>query len=405
MYYDEQLSFVQTLLSGMQIPSHIATNPDQSISREIDRGLRAMLYGMDSYQSILHNSMSSARSNTIYRFYDEYFCRYIFMKLPDDNANSYFFIGPYLLSPISEDALHNRFYSYNFSEDLLNQINRYYTTLPIVEDENLLLIIANTLGKVLWGSPDNFETEYVDYEIPDGNNPIPYNRSAYNTEIPPFSLDIIEQNYACEKAMMEAVSQGKLHKLSAITAAVFNNGTRQRVADSLRNRKNYLIILKTLLRKAAEYGGVHPFHIDRISNYYAKQIEAVRSLNESLTLQSEMMREYCLLVKNHSLKNYSPLIGKVITLIQYDLQADLTLKTLSTRLNVSATHLSAQFKKECGCTLTEFVNRKRIDKAKSLLQTSNRLVQDIAFECGINDVNYFIRLFKKYTGITPAQFR
>ena len=205
MYYDEQLSFVQTLLSGMQIPSHIATNPDQSISREIDRGLRAMLYGMDSYQSILHNSMSSARSNTIYRFYDEYFCRYIFMKLPDDNENIYFFIGPYLLSPISEDTLYNRFSPYNFSEDLLNQINRYYTTLPIVEDENLLLIIANTLGKALWGSPDNFETEYVDYEIPDGNNPIPYNRSAYNTEIPPFSLDIIEQNYACEKAMMEAV--------------------------------------------------------------------------------------------------------------------------------------------------------------------------------------------------------
>jgi hypothetical protein len=58
-----------------------------------------------------------------------------------------------------------------------------------------------------------------------------------------------------------------------------------------------------------------------------------------------------------------------------------------------------------GCTLTEFVNRQRIDRSISLLQQTSKPVQEIAAECGIHDVNYFIKLFKKQTGFTPKHYR
>ena len=218
-------------------------------------------------------------------------------------------------------------------------------------------------------------------------------------------IDILEENYANERKLMEAVSLGKLNLLNAISSNVFNKGTEQRLNDSLRNRKNYLIILNTLLRKAAENGDVHPLHINKLSSEYARKIEMIKSINKSNQLMSEMIRNYCLLVKNHSLKQYSYLVGKVLTMISYDLSADLSLKNISSKLNVNSSYLSNLFKKECNCTLTDYVNKKRIEYAVSELHNTDKQIQTIAYECGISDTNYFIKLFKKHTGLTPSNYR
>ena len=204
---------------------------------------------------------------------------------------------------------------------------------------------------------------------------------------------------------MDAVSQGQLHKVNVIASTVFNNGTQARLDDSLRNRKNYLVILKTLLRKAAEQGGVHPVHLHKTSSYYANRIENLNSIKESLSLQEEMIREYCLLVKRHSLSQYSYVVGQAITIINYDLLADLSLKSISAQLSVSPAYFSGLFKKECGCTLTDYVNKLRLEQAVLLLRNGENQIQSIAYKCGFQDPNYFIRLFKKHTGMTPGQYR
>ena len=61
--------------------------------------------------------------------------------------------------------------------------------------------------------------------------------------------------------------------------------------------------------------------------------------------------------------------------------------------------------KETGVTLTEFVSKKRIDHAAFLLTSTNLQIQTIAQHCGIFDVNYFTKTFKKITGKTPKEYR
>ncbi len=405
MFYEPQLGFVRELLEGLHISSHIACKPEQGISSEIDLGLRALIFDEEDYAVLLQNSMSGAKPNTIYRFFDEYSCNYIFMRLPDEDRESYFFIGPYLPEPLSEADVLRKMSSLGLSDEQGRQVFRLCTSFPVVEDENLLLTVATCLGKTLWGSEDNFTIEYIDYAIFDRTSPMDIEPAGRDYTESPVSLAALEANYANERLLMEAVSQGKFHKVNVRAASVYNNGTEQRLPDSLRNRKNYLIILNTLLRKAAEYGGVHPLHIDRISSYFAKEIEKIRSIGKSLNLQEEMIRDYCLLVKRHSLRNYSYLIGRAITLIHFDLTADLSLNSVSQQLGVTPSYLSGRFKKECGCTLTDYVNKKRIEKALAMLPNFDRQVQDIAYECGIADPNYFIRLFKKHIGMTPTQYR
>lgn len=404
MNHDIPLQFTSELLQQLHISCHMVCNPQTCISSEIDLGLRKLLFNVDNYKDLLQNSMNDALPNTIYRFFDEYHCNYIFMRLPYEKGDRFFYIGPYLPAAPSEEQITKKAQSLELDDEQRKQFLRYYYRLPIVEDENLLLAISNTLGKTLWGA-DGYSVEYVDYMIPDRTEPVCVASGYGEYRETPLNLNILESNYANEKYLMDAVSQGKLHKVNAIASAVYNNGTEQRVADSLRNRKNYLIILNTLLRKAAEQGGVHPLHIDRISSSYAHKIEDIHSLEYSLHLQSEMIRNYCVLVKQHSLSKYSHIIGKTITLISYDLTADLSLKSIAEQLNVNPTYLSGLFRKECGCTLTDFVNKKRVEQAATLLSKTNKPVNVISYECGIADTNYFIKLFKKYTGHTPTQYR
>ena len=401
--HQEAIQFTQALLGNMSVASHIIKEPDKEIPSALDRGLRSLLFGESNYRRILPSSMEQAEANTVYRFVDEYQCGYIFMRLPD--AAGFLWIGPYLLAQPGEGFVRQKLDAFQLPEQYLRQVMKYYANLPLMADENLLFIIVKTLGNTLWGSPENYRFEYLGETYADhvGTEKIP---AAY-TETPdtPLHLDLLERHYEAERELMHAVSQGHLLELSAIDASVYTQGTEARLPDALRNRKNYLVILGTLLRKAAEQGGVHPLHIDRLSSQFAGKIEQLPTLESSIELQRRMIHKYCLLVRNHSLKEYSALIGRAITLIEYDLTADLSLGALARRLNVNSSYLSGLFRKETGCTLTEFVSRRRIDHAVFLLNSTQMQVQAIAAECGIQDANYFIKLFRRHMGMTPQMYR
>jgi AraC-like DNA-binding protein len=347
--------------------------------------------------------MEQARERTVYRFFDEYGCNYIFLRLPGDD--SFFFVGPYLLTLPKQAHLRKKVELMGLSEEQLRRIQLYYAALPVIEDENWILSMVNTFATLLWGSPERYRMEYVDYAIPDRYEPVPFTPGHVQNPENPLSLGTLEENYAREKQLMDAVSKGQLQMVTAVASTVFNNGAVSGISDSLRDRKNNLVILKTLLRKAAEYGGVHPLNIHRLSSHFAGQIEGLRTMKQSFALQEEMIRSYCLLVKHHSLSSYSYYVGQTITLIQYDLTADLRLKTIAEKLNVNGSYLSTLFHREVGCTLTAYINRQRIDRGIHLLQNGGKSVQEIAAECGVQDVNYFIKLFKKQTGFTPNRYR
>ncbi|MDF2513281.1 MAG: AraC family transcriptional regulator, partial [Herbinix sp.] len=91
--------------------------------------------------------------------------------------------------------------------------------------------------------------------------------------------------------------------------------------------------------------------------------------------------------------------------IDMDLTADLSLNAISEELNVNASYLSNLFKKEIGSTLTEYVNRKRVEHGILLLNSTKLQIQTIAQYCGIPDLNYFTKIFKKNIGKTPREYR
>lgn len=91
--------------------------------------------------------------------------------------------------------------------------------------------------------------------------------------------------------------------------------------------------------------------------------------------------------------------------IDANLSEDLRLHTLAQKVNVRARYLSSLFKKETGSTLTDYVNQKRVDHAAYLLTDTRLQIQTVAQYCGIMDVQYFSKIFKRITGVTPKEYR
>ncbi len=217
-------------------------------------------------------------------------------------------------------------------------------------------------------------------------------------------MRLIEQRYASENRLIEVVSQGRTQQAQLMLSR-FSRGALEQRTEPVRDVRNYSIILNTLMRKAAELGGVHPLYIHGISADFARRIERTAGWDSFQQLWDEMARSYCLLVKKHTMKQYSPLVQNVITRIDFDLSADLTLRTTAKALNVNASYLAARFKHETGTSLTDYVNRKRIEHAAFLLSSTQMTVAAVAQGCGIQDDNYFTKLFKRYNGKTPKLFR
>ena len=83
----------------------------------------------------------------------------------------------------------------------------------------------------------------------------------------------------------------------------------------------------------------------------------------------------------------------------------ISLTELSRETGVHPVTISKYFPKYVGCTLSEYRRKCKVDRALLLLQSANRSLTDIAYECGFFDQSHFIRVFKKMTGFLPAAYQ
>lgn len=92
-------------------------------------------------------------------------------------------------------------------------------------------------------------------------------------------------------------------------------------------------------------------------------------------------------------------------LLEADLSPRLSIQEQLATLGFSYAHVSRLFRRAFGTTPGEYRNTLRLERAKALLRNTRRTVAEIAYEAGFEDPAYFTRLFRRYNGISPSQFR
>lgn len=403
MHYDSVLTYVRTVLKNDHIPSSILTEPYEKIEM-LDLGLRESLFQDFDKAESFRIFTEMCAENTLYYCTDSYYCSYVVMRLPNPEQRQYFFVGPFTYTEITQKDFLSLMEELDIPAPLLPILENYYYSLALVGSENHFKNLIVTLADTIWPGSSGYSVCTLE------GNPwsIPYAREFVTdleqSHLLPMNIKALEERYEFENRCMQAVAQGNIAVIDQLCS--YGNTIRfiPRQNNALRDYKNYMIIINTILRKAAEQSAVHPVYLDRLSGKFAKKIEALTVIPNH-TLEREMLHKYCLLVRNYSLEGYSPIIQKVLNHINLNLTGDLSLKALSDMFNISAGYLSTLFKKETGNTLTDYVNKQRIEYAILLLNATDLQIQTIASYCGIYDINYFTRTFKKFKGMTPKKYR
>ena len=214
--------------------------------------------------------------------------------------------------------------------------------------------------------------------------------------------DAIRQRYEREEAFMEAVARGDDNAVH-----IQGRFALDRLPNRLRNKKNLMFVLNTLLRKSVERAKVHPLYIDAISGKWAVRIEYAQSVSQLDSYHHQMILDYCALSRKRSLAHFSPNVRAAIDCIHFNLSLpELSLKFIAKHVNINASYLSHQFNQETGMSIPEYINRLRIELAQNLLSSSKEYpVGQVASAVGIQDVNYFSKVFKRIVGCTPTIYR
>ncbi len=402
MFYEPELRFLRETFNKCRIQTIIA-DLSQPLDKADDPGLYASLIHGISPDTPLSQVLPTVLPATIYRLQDVFGCRYMYLLLPELPRNAIFAVGPYLTSTPDKQQIMQWAENRGISPARQKQLELYYDAIPILPENSQLPIMIDAFSERLWGI-GGFTVEDISLDI-NSTPSVPEAAHADPEQDALWKIKSMEQRYHYENELMDAVAKGQLHKADLLLSTFSTFHFEQRIADPLRNAKNYCIIMNTLLRKAAQQGGVHPVYLDSVSSGYAERIEQQHSLATVTPLMAEMFRGYCRLVRKHSLKDYSPPVQKALTYIDADISGNLSLSSISEALNISSSYLSTLFRKETGQTLTDYISHRRVKHAMHLLETTKLQVQTIAQHCGIMDVQYFAKVFKRVTGKTPKEYR
>lgn len=402
MNCERELSFAQKLLNNFFVSLVFLRRGMEGLPAGAATELRRLLQPEADPEDIFEALLPVCQPRIIYRRRDELDCTQLYFLVQGGEDPVIAVVGPYLSRPVTQELLRENAAKFPDPAGALPSLEKYYREVPYLTQEDQLLVVLYTLGDCLWGGGTTLQELPVHLSTP-ALSPRGLERGKSSGS--PLSMEALEGRYADEEKLMRAVSAGQTDQAAILYSRLRSREMEPRTTPPLRDMKNYFVVFNTLLRKAAEYGHVHPLYIDQVSGTFAREIEASTTPEALTALGPKMVRHYCRIVRDFSQKGHSHLISKLLILVEADLTADLSLSALARQLNVNSSYLSALFKKEVGATLTEYVGKRRVSYAMLLLETTSLQVQTIAQQCGIPDVNYFTRTFKKYAGVTPKEYR
>ena len=394
--------FVKEMFAISKIPHHEFAAPCSNYEW-LDFGFRTKILGISNSRlnPLLNRRFMELPSHTILYCTDIFQFHYIFMRNPD--PDHIYCIGPVIYERTGASFYDELFDSLHIPKELWEPIRSHYSNVKYIPYLGMLDDFTSLCANRIFGK-GNYTIRHKDEkEFPDWS--WIYQNYLRVPDEPYMNIRHIEDRYETENALMKAVSSGNEALAVECANHFFSYRIPQRLSNHLRDDRDLCITLNTILRKSAEHAGVHPIHIDSFSNGNIQQIERLASAEQLLLFQNKMVKGYCRLVAKYNLKDYSLPIQKAITYISTDLTADLSLKSLANQVNVNASYLSTLFKKEVGVPLTEYVNRNRIEYSKTLLSGTDLAIKTIAIYSGIPDIQYFTRMFKRITGMTPKAYR
>ncbi len=212
--------------------------------------------------------------------------------------------------------------------------------------------------------------------------------------------------YAQEKMMNGMIMEGDVKRVSKYLETAGNQRVGKMSTNPFRQQLYTVIVNIAIAARAALDGGLGEEEAFTLSDAYTQEADTCTSPEELWDIYKRAVLDFTNRV--HENKSDVLMSEKVKIAIDYilrHLHYDISLKEIASNSGLSETYFSALFKKETGETVSEFIQRSRVKEAQSMIQYSEYSLLEIGQYLGFCSQSHFSKTFRKYTGMTPGQYR
>jgi two-component system, response regulator YesN len=323
-----------------------------------------------------------------------------YLAVPIHEAEQYkgmVVVGPFLNERVTDHMIWNVIKDNNLENNWLKRLESYFKSLPLLANSYLAIgdllvniVIHPHVKAQILATKNSGEQYRLDVEPED------YDQSGIE----------IKQRYEAEKKLLHYIEIGdKENAMKAMLDHHTGDFLYRVPGNPLRARKNITFSGNTMYRIAAGNGGVEPQYLHAISEKFALKIESAVAMSELNTIDVSMIDEYCEAVKNFAIKGYSPVVKKALMYINLHFNESINLQSVADQIGFNRTYLAKKFKSEINLSVIDYIQKKRIDEAKFLIDLGRLSTTEIGLQVGFSSYNYFCKVFKEITGMTATEYK
>ncbi len=163
--------------------------------------------------------------------------------------------------------------------------------------------------------------------------------------------------------------------------------------------------LMSVLSRAAISGGADQGSVLAENQQFMEESDRLHSTEDLVGWLTRLITRYAGLVFEQADVKRKDILYDAINYMKQHLAERITLEDTARQVGFSPNYFSKVFKDEMGCTFSHYLSKLRIDRSKALLLVSKLSIREICDAVGYEEQSYFIKVFTRFTGVTPGKFR
>ncbi|MFP7492677.1 helix-turn-helix domain-containing protein [Terribacillus saccharophilus] len=218
-------------------------------------------------------------------------------------------------------------------------------------------------------------------------------------------LDNLHHDPLLEKQLLTIIKEGRTEELGEFTKLDEETTGVLSKSSHVRSKKNLGIVAIAIATRAAIDGGLDSEMAFSLSDHYIQRLETLTSIKDIDKLQTEAIFTFTRRVSEVKAQKH---IGTITTCKKYiytNRFEKITHDDVANSVHLSHSYLSVLFKKEVGISVRSYIQKVKIEEAKNLLAYTNIPISEISSLLHFTDQSYFTKVFKKFAGITPKQYK
>lgn len=205
-----------------------------------------------------------------------------------------------------------------------------------------------------------------------------------------------------EKTLEIALEMADESKALTALAEIWEEGaSRSETADEVHEAVLYL---SSLFVRIIQKQGWSVSHVVAEDIVYFHNVKLLNSKEQTWSWLMRTVKYIIICMQNQRKTASNQLVREMLTILDSEMDQEVTLHNVADRLYVNSSYLSRLFKQEMGVVFSVYVLERKMERAKEILQEGFK-VYDAARMVGYRDVSYFTKVFRKYWGVNPSEMK